>query len=95
LFAEALVAEAEKVDRALRQLVDAAASGDIAAAKALIPWLNQAFGMPQERVQRTTPSTLEELEQMDTGQLEELVAKGRERRLSKGRLHVVDERLSR
>jgi hypothetical protein len=29
------------VDRAVRQLVDAAASGDIAAAKALIPWLNQ------------------------------------------------------
>jgi hypothetical protein len=64
-------------------LVDAAARGDIAAAKALIPWLNQALGMPQERVQHTTPSTLEELERMDTAALEELVRKGRERRLSR------------
>jgi hypothetical protein len=66
LGAEALVAEAEKVDRAVRHLVDAAAGGDIAAAKAVIRWLNQALGMPQERVQHTTPSTLEELEQMST-----------------------------
>jgi hypothetical protein len=32
----------------------------------LIPWLNQALGIPQGRVQYTTPSTLEELERMDT-----------------------------
>jgi hypothetical protein len=32
----------------------------------LIPWLNQALGIPQERVQHTTPSTLEELERTDT-----------------------------
>jgi hypothetical protein len=96
VVAEALVAEAEKVDRAVRHLVDAAARGDIAAAKALIPWLNQALGMPQERVQHTTPSTFEDLERMDTAALQELVAKGRERRLAaEGRLHVVDERLSR
>jgi hypothetical protein len=81
VVAEALVAEAEKVDRAVRHLVDAAAGGDIAAAKALIPWLNQALGMPQERVQHTTPSTLEELERMDKGELDELVARGRQRRL--------------
>jgi hypothetical protein len=93
VVAEALVDEAEKVDRAVRHLVDAAARGDIAAAKALIPWLNQAFGMPQERVQHTTPSTLEELERMDTASLEELVRKGRERRLSERGLHVVDERV--
>jgi hypothetical protein len=62
----------------------------------LTPWLNQALRMPQERVQHTTPSTFEELEQMDTAALQELVAKGRERRLAaEGRLHVVDERLSR
>jgi hypothetical protein len=62
-------------------LCGAAENGDIAAAKALIPWLDQAFGMPQERVEHTTPSTLEELEQMDTAQLEALVAAGRKRRL--------------
>jgi hypothetical protein len=82
VVAEALVAEAEKVDRAVRHLVDAAARGDIQAAKALIPWINQALGMPQERVQHTTPSTLEELERMDTAQLEQLVAAGRKRRLA-------------
>jgi hypothetical protein len=32
-------------------------------------------------VQHTTPSTLEELEQMDTAQLAALVAEGRKRRL--------------
>jgi hypothetical protein len=45
-------------------------------------------------VQHTTPSTLEELERMDTASLEELVRKGRERRLRERGLHVVDERLS-
>jgi len=81
VVAEALVAEAANVDRAVRVLCEAAAKGDIAAAKALIPWLNQALGMPQERVQHTTPSTFEELEQMETAQLEALVAEGRRKRL--------------
>jgi hypothetical protein len=54
---------------------------DLQAAKALIPWLNQAHGMPTERVEHRPPSTLEELEQMDTAELERLVARGRERRL--------------
>jgi hypothetical protein len=77
VVAETLVAEAEKVDRAVRNLVTAAADGDIAAAKALIPWLNQALGMPRERVEQRTPGSFEELEQMDTAQLEQLVAAGR------------------
>jgi hypothetical protein len=81
VVAEALVAEAEKVDRAVRHLVGAAANGDIQAAKALIPWLNQALGMPQERVQHRKPGSLEELEQMDTAQLQALVGEGRKRRL--------------
>jgi hypothetical protein len=51
-------------------------------AQALIPWINQALGMPTERVQHTTPSRLEELEQMDTAQLEALVAEGRRKRLA-------------
>jgi hypothetical protein len=50
---------------------------------------------PVISVQHTTPSTLEELERMDTAALAELVARGRERRLGDGRLHVVDERLPR
>lgn len=65
----------------MRLLCDSAAAGDLKSAQALIPWINQALGMPQERVQHTTPSTLEELERMDTAQLEALVAEGRRKRL--------------
>jgi hypothetical protein len=62
------------VDRAVRLLCTAAGTGDLAAAKALIPWINQALGMPSERVEHRTPSTLQELEEMDTEQLAMLVA---------------------
>ena len=81
VIAEKLTREAEKVDRAVGHLLDAAAAGDLAAAKALIPYFDQALGKPQERMQLTTPSTVEELKQMDTEQLEALVRRGRERRL--------------
>jgi hypothetical protein len=37
--------------------------------------------MPTERVEHRPPSTREELEQMDTAELERLVASGREQRL--------------
>lgn len=37
--------------------------------------------MPTERVEHRKPSSMEELEQMDTAQLEALVAAGRKRRL--------------
>jgi hypothetical protein len=86
VVAEALVAEADKVDRAVRHLVTAAADGDLAAAKALIPWLNQALGMPTERVEHRLPARLEELDAMDEAQLERLVARGRQ-----ARLHAVPE----
>jgi hypothetical protein len=51
-------------------------------AQALIPWIKQALGMPTERVQHRTPSSLEEQEQMDTAELEALVAEGRRKRLN-------------
>jgi hypothetical protein len=82
VVAEALVAEAEKVDRAVRHLVDAAANGDIAAAKALIPWIDQAFGRPTERHELRVPSSVEEIEQLSTEELESLVARGRAKRLA-------------
>jgi hypothetical protein len=37
--------------------------------------------MPTERVEHRKPGSLEELEQMDTAELEALVAEGRRRRL--------------
>jgi hypothetical protein len=81
VVAEALVAEAERVDKAVRLLCRSAGDGDLAAAKALIPWLSQALGMPTERVEHRVPSSLDELEQMSTEELERLVAEGRAERL--------------
>jgi hypothetical protein len=82
VVAEALVAEAVNVDRAVRVLCEAAAKGDIAAAKALIAWLNQALGKPTERHELRVPSSVEELEQLSEAELERLVAQGRARRLA-------------
>jgi hypothetical protein len=46
----------------------------------LIPWIDQALGKPTERVEHRVPSSLDELEQMSTEELERLVAQGREQR---------------
>ncbi len=67
----------------MRHLVGAAANGDIQAAKALIPWLNQAFGMPTERVEHRVPTGLEDLEFMSEEELVRIVAEGRSRRLQR------------
>ena len=81
VVAEALVAEAANVERAVRLLCRSAGGGDLAAAKALIPWLNQALGMPDRAGGAPAPFDAAELEQMSTAELERLVAGGRERRL--------------
>jgi hypothetical protein len=89
VVAEALVAEAANVDKAVRLLGQSVGDGDLKAAKALIPWINQALGMPTERVEHRVPSSLEELEQMDTAQLEALVAEERRQRLAaQGERHL-------
>jgi hypothetical protein len=76
-----LAEKAEQVHQAVRLLCDSAAAGDLKSAQALIPWINQALGMPTDRVEVRAPSTLEDLDQMDTAQLQALVAEGRQRRL--------------
>jgi hypothetical protein len=81
VVASVLVAEAEKVAMTVRNLLEAGAEGDLAAAKALVPWLDQAYGKPTERVEHKHPSSVDELEQMDEEQLARLVAEGRQRRL--------------
>jgi hypothetical protein len=83
VVAEALVAEAANVDRAVRLLCRSAGGGDLAAAKALIPWINQALGTPTERVEHRAPTSLEDIESMSTEELERLVARGRARRLQR------------
>ena len=81
VVATALQEKAEQVHQAVCLLCDSAAAGDLKSAQALIPWINQALGMPTERVEVRDPSTLEDLEQMDTAALQALVAQGRQRRL--------------
>jgi hypothetical protein len=87
VVAQALLEKHEQVAAAVRLLADDAAderaphAQRLKSAQALIPWLDQALGKPTERVDVKAPSTLEDLEQMDTAQLLALVAEGRERRL--------------
>ena len=89
VIAETLVAQAENVQKAVTLLCEAAGSGDLAAAKALLPYLDQALGKPTERVEHRVPSTIEELETLSNEDLERIVAKGRQRRLQ--RLQVVPD----
>ena len=49
----------------------------------MIPWLDQALGRPTERHEHRLPTRLEDLKSMDTRQLEQLVARGRRRRLER------------
>jgi hypothetical protein len=81
VVATALAEKAEQVHKAVGLLCDSAAAGDLKSAQALIPWINQALGMPTERVEVKAPSSLDDLENMDTATLERMVAEGRQRRL--------------
>src|SRR3954470_15961617 len=66
VVAEALASEAENVERAVRLLCRSAGGGDLQAARALIPWLNQGLGMPTERVEHRSPSTLAEVQELSS-----------------------------
>jgi hypothetical protein len=81
VIAETLVAQAGNVQKAVTLLCEAAGNGDLAAAKALVPYLDQALGKPTERHELRVPSSIEEIEQLSTEELESLVARGRARRL--------------
>jgi hypothetical protein len=75
---EALAEKAAELRATVHTLLDAAAAGDVQAAKLLVPYLNQAYGMPQERVQVEVevPQTAEELDSLPTAELLRLVAEG-------------------
>jgi hypothetical protein len=85
LIAETLAAQAGNVQKAVVLLCEAAGNGDLAAAKALVPYFDQALGKPTERVEFRTPSTLAELETLSEEELERLVAQGRADRLRRER----------
>jgi hypothetical protein len=65
--------------------------GHLAAAMALAPWIDQAYGKPTERVERKYPSSIDDLEQMDEEQLARLVAEGRRQRLAAQGLQSVPD----
>jgi hypothetical protein len=69
------------VQKAVTVLCEAAGRGDLAAAKALLPYLDQALGKPTERHELRVPSCVDEIEQLSDAELERLVAQGRARRL--------------
>jgi hypothetical protein len=79
--AHVLTEKATEIRSAVALLADAAAGGDLKSAQALLPWIDQALGRPTERHEVTTPTSLDDLESMDTSALERLVAEGRARRL--------------
>jgi hypothetical protein len=81
VVAEVLSQRYEQVAKTVELLLDASSAGDLSSAKALVPWIDQAYGKPTERVEHVKPSSLEELEAMPTEELERLVAQGRARRL--------------
>lgn len=82
---EALAERHTQLRATVHTLLDAAAAGDLQAAKLVGPYLNQAHGLPTERVEVTTPSSGADLDGMSTADLEKLV---REQRAS---LRAVDD----
>jgi hypothetical protein len=81
VVAQTLVSEADNVEATVRSLLSRAAAGDIRAATALIPWLNQGLGMPTERVETVLPRDAAEVAEASSEALSALVAEGRRRRL--------------
>jgi hypothetical protein len=75
-------AVAAAVNLLLDDASDKSSPTRLKSAQLLLPYVDQALGKPTERVEHPTPSSFEELEQMDTEQLEALVARGRQRRLA-------------
>jgi hypothetical protein len=81
IAAEALREKATEIRLAIHSLADSAAGGDRQAALALIPWLNQALGLPTERVEMVQPRSSAEVAALSDEELAALVASGRVARL--------------
>jgi hypothetical protein len=81
VVAQALSEKATEIRMAVHLLADMAAAGDRQSALALLPWIDQAYGKPTERVEHKYPASIDELEQMSEEELERLVAQGRRQRV--------------
>jgi hypothetical protein len=73
VIADTMAERPDLVRAATLVLLEDAAKGDRGAAKLLGPMLNQAHGMPTERVMVTSPESVDDLDAMDTAQLESYV----------------------
>jgi hypothetical protein len=82
------------VQKAVTLLCEQAGAGDVQAAKALIPWIDQALGKPTERFEHRRPTGLDELEFMSDEELARIVAQGLRERLpaSKPRIRLGKKR---
>lgn len=82
MIADVLHERAEDVATVVNDLINRAAKGDMKAQSLLLPYINQALGMPTERVEHAPPGEAEQLRSASTAELEALVAEGRKRRFS-------------
>ena len=73
-----LAVRAADVQKTVDVLLDAATQGDLQAAKLLIPYFNQALGMPKETTEVVAPTSASDLERMSTAELHALLARRRE-----------------
>jgi hypothetical protein len=80
LIADRFTSRPAVLARVVDTLMDMAAAGDQGAAKALIPYMNQGFGAPTERVEVLTPESRADIEAMPTDQLAALVQRKRQLR---------------
>lgn len=73
VIAETLAANASRLQRTVEVLLTAASEGDLAAAKLVAPYINQAHGMPAQRVEthEVSDDTLGDLSSLTTEQLQQ------------------------
>lgn len=82
MIADVLHERAQDVAKVVNSLIDQAAAGDMKAQSLLLPYINQALGLPTERLEHSAPQDASQLRSASTEELEALVARGRSRRLA-------------
>jgi hypothetical protein len=82
MIADVLHERATDVALVVNNLIDRAKTGDMKAQSLLLPYINQALGLPTERLEHSAPQDASGLRSASTEELEALVARGRSRRLS-------------
>jgi len=81
LVAAVFAEKATEVRKTVELLLTKASEGDLRSAQLLLPYLDQALGRPTERTEVLQASSPDDVREMDSAQLQALVALGRERKL--------------